>query len=105
MELISKTSGNGGENQIQNPKAFIFVAFDTLIVAKDRDSIRETVVIYVNETGAKEGDCSVNVDVWEVDVDGKGSGDAVCNCGKQSFRGEDSGKLIDVLCGDYVAKA
>jgi len=52
MGLIVKASGSGSENEIQNPKAFVFVAFDSLIVAKNGDSIRKRVVVNVNETGA-----------------------------------------------------
>ena len=52
MELISKTSGGGGENEVENPKASVFVAFDSLVVAKDSHTIGKCVVVNVNETGA-----------------------------------------------------
>jgi len=71
MGLVGKTNGSRSENQIQNPKAFVFIAFDSLIVAKDCHSVGERVPIHVHESGAKEGDCGVNVDVWDGNVDGK----------------------------------
>ena len=48
---VDKTGGSGSENEIQNPKAFVFVAFDSLVVAKDGDAIGERVVVNVNESG------------------------------------------------------
>ncbi len=58
---VTKTSGSGSENEIKNPKARVFVAFDSLVIAKNCDSIGERVVVNVNETGAQKADCSVNV--------------------------------------------
>jgi hypothetical protein len=58
---VAETSGSGSENEVENPKAFVFVAFDALIITKDCDSIGETVPINVHETGAEKFDCSVNV--------------------------------------------
>jgi len=57
---VTETSGSGSENEIKNPKARVFVAFDSLVVAKNGDSIGERVVVNVNETGAQESDCIVN---------------------------------------------
>ena len=71
MGLVGKTSRSRSKNQIQNPKAFVLIALDALIVAKNGDSIGECVPINVNESGTEERNCSVNVDVWDVDVDGK----------------------------------
>jgi hypothetical protein len=62
---VAKTSGSGSKNEIKNPKAFVFVAFDSLIVAKNCDSIGKRVVVNVNETGAQESDCSVNAGKWD----------------------------------------
>ena len=56
MGLVGKTSGSGSENQIQNPQAFVFVAFDSLIVAEYGDSVGERVPINVGETGENESD-------------------------------------------------
>ena len=79
---VTETSGSGSENEIENPKAFVFVAFDSLVVAKDGDAIGERVVVNVNETGAKEGDCSVNAGERYGDVNGKR------RCRAVSHRGE-----------------
>ena len=49
---VDETGGSGSENEIKNPKARVFVAFDSLVVAKNGDSIRKRVVVNVNETGA-----------------------------------------------------
>lgn len=57
---VSETSGSGSENEVENPKAFIFVTFDSLIVTENGNSIGKTVPINVNETGAEESDRSVN---------------------------------------------
>ena len=84
MGLISKTSRSRSENQIQNPKAFVFVTFDSLIVAEYGDVRGERIPIHVNESGAKEGYCSVNVDVWDVDVDGESGCDAIGD-GRKEF--------------------
>jgi hypothetical protein len=51
---------SGSENEVENPKALVFVAFDSLIVTEDSHTIGKTVPINVNETGAEEGDCCVN---------------------------------------------
>jgi hypothetical protein len=57
---VAKASRGGGENEVQNPKAFVFVAFDSLVISEDSDSIGETVPINVHETGAEKFDCGVN---------------------------------------------
>ena len=105
MGLISKTSRSRSENQIQNPKASLFVALDALVITEYGDVRGERVPINVNESGTEEGYCSVNVDVWDVDVDGERSGDAIGDCGDERFIGEYGGKLIDVFGRDYVAKS
>jgi len=62
---VDETGGSGSENEIKNPKARVFVAFDSLVITKNCDSIGERVPIYVHETGAEEGDCSVNAFEWD----------------------------------------
>jgi hypothetical protein len=57
---VAKASRGGGENEVQNPKAFVFVAFDSLVISEDSDSIGKAVPIHVHETGTEEGDCCVN---------------------------------------------
>jgi hypothetical protein len=57
---VAKASRGGGENEVQNPKAFVFVAFDSLVISEDSDAIGKGVPIHVNETGTEEGDCCVN---------------------------------------------
>jgi uncharacterized ParB-like nuclease family protein len=54
-----------------------------LVVAEYGDVRGERVPIHVNESGAEKGDCSVNVDVWDVDVDGKGSCYAIGDCSEE----------------------
>ena len=83
--LVSKASRSRSENEIQNPKAFVFVALNALVVAEYGDVRGERVPIHVNESGAEKGDCSVNVDVWDVDVDGEGGCDAIGDCGEEVF--------------------
>ena len=48
---VTETGGSGSENEIKNPKASVFVAFDALVIAKDGDAIGERVVVNVNESG------------------------------------------------------
>jgi hypothetical protein len=57
---VSETSGSGSENEVENPKAFVFVAFDALVISEYGDTIGKGVPIHVNETGTEESDCSVN---------------------------------------------
>ena len=71
LNSVGVDERNGSENQIQNPKAFVLIAFDTLVIAKNRDAVGKRIPINVGESGTKERNCSVNVDVWDVDVDGK----------------------------------
>lgn len=75
MGLISKTGRSRSENQIQNPKAFILIAFDALVIAKNCHSVGERVPINVHESGAKEGDCGVD------GIDGDGDIDGESGCG------------------------
>lgn len=83
MGLIGKTSGSGSEYQIENPKAFVLVTFDSLVVAEYGDSVGESVVVNVNETGTKEGDCGFDGIGGDCDVNGQSGCDAVGDCGEQ----------------------
>lgn len=83
MGLIIETSGGGGEHKVKNPKAFVLVAFDTLIITENGDVRGERIPIHVDETGAQENDCSVNVDVWDVDVYGKSGCDGIGDCSEE----------------------
>lgn len=71
INLIIETTGSGSEHKVENPKAFVFVAFDSLVVTKNCDSIGESVVINVDETGAEEGDCGFDGIDGDGDIDGK----------------------------------
>ena len=75
MGLVGKANGSRSENEIQNPKAFVFVALNALIVSKYGDAVGKRVPINVNETGAKEGDCGFN------GIDGDGDIDGESGCG------------------------
>jgi hypothetical protein len=57
---VTKTSGSGSENEVENPKSGVLVTFDSLVISEDSDTIGERVPIHVNETGTEEGDCCVN---------------------------------------------
>jgi hypothetical protein len=82
---VSETSGGGGENEVENPKSGVFVAFDALVISKDSDSIGERVVVNVNETGTEEGDCCVNLGKRNGDVNGEAGCDGVCDGGEDSM--------------------
>ncbi len=76
MDLLGERIGlSDGENQMENPKALIFVAFDALVVAEYCDAVGESVVVNVNEMGTEKSDCCVNVG------DGDGDGDGQSGCG------------------------
>jgi hypothetical protein len=82
---VAETSGSGSENEIQNPKSGVFVAFDALVISEYGDTIGKTVPIHVHETGAEESDRSVNVGVRNGDVNGKAGCDGVCDGGEEVF--------------------
>ena len=76
MDLLGERIGlSDGENQIENPKTLVFVAFDSLIVTEYCDAVGESVVVNVDETGAEKSDCCVNVG------NGDGDGDGQSGCG------------------------
>ena len=76
-----------GTHKIKDEVSFVAVAVrvspNGRIVTENGDAVREWIEVNVDETGAKEGDCGVNVDVWDVDVDGKGSCYAIGDCSEE----------------------
>ncbi len=72
LNSVGVDERDGGDDQIQNPKASLFITFDALVITKDSDAATDTVVIYVKKALFKKAYGSVNcVKRRKGDGDGK----------------------------------
>jgi hypothetical protein len=73
-------------DQIQDPKAIIFVAFDSLVITKDSHAVSNPIKVNVNVSLLKEVNRSVNrSERWQGDGDGKAGCHAIGNGGEEFF--------------------